>query len=65
MTEQIVPWVEPRCGIKAVSADGLTIHMQDCLAKLPPKPGCTGPDANATVCPRRWFMAGLPGFLGA
>ena len=60
---QLVPWVEPRCGIKSVSADGLTVHMQDCLSKLPPKPGCAGPTPNSTLCPRRWFMAGLPGLL--
>ena len=60
---QHVPWTEPRCGIKAVSADGGTIHMQECLSQLPPAPGCAGPAVNHTLCPRRWFMSGLPGLL--
>ena len=61
---QIVPWTEPRCGIKNISEDGLTLHMQDCLKSLPIKPGCaSGPTANSTICPRRWFMAGLPGLI--
>jgi hypothetical protein len=52
---QIVPWTEPRCGIKSLSADGLTLTMQDCLGALPPKPNPTS----------RWFMAGLPGCVRA
>ncbi len=34
---QIVPWTEPRCGVKSVSADGLTLHMKDCINRLAPK----------------------------
>ena len=61
---QIEPWTEPRCGIKSISADGLTLHMQDCLQNLAIKPGCaSGPTANMTLCPLRWFMAGLPGLM--
>jgi hypothetical protein len=48
---QITPWTEPRCGIKAISADGLTLTMQDCISALPP----------AASPPSRWFMSGLPG----
>ena len=36
---QIVPWTEPRCGVKSISADGLTLHMKDCISRLPPKVG--------------------------
>jgi hypothetical protein len=63
-TAQIEPWTEPRCGIRHISADGLTLRMQDCLHQLPIKPGCaSGPTANKTLCPRRWFMSGLPGTI--
>ena len=47
---QIVPWTEPRCGVRSVSDDGLAITMEGCIGKLPAKPGAA----------RRWFMAGLP-----
>eukprot|EP01050_Picozoa_sp_SAG11_P003363 SAG11_NODE_189_length_13028_cov_14.222446_3_plen_658_part_00 len=64
-TAQIEPWTEPRCGIKGVSADGHVLRMQRCLGWLRPKPGCGGGPAavNKTLCPRRWYMAGLPGRL--
>lgn len=50
---QIEPWTEPRCGITGISADGLEVSMEPCLAKLPVKAGAT----------RRWFMSGLPSII--
>jgi hypothetical protein len=43
---QIVPWTEPRCGVKSVSTDGLTLHMKDCINKLPPKVSNRSPNVQ-------------------
>lgn len=49
---QIRPWTAPRCGVTAVSPDGLTISVEPlCMARL------GTPSSKSNV---RWFLSGLP-----